>query len=338
MRSVILCEPGRLALEERPIPNPGPGEVTLRIRCATTCGTDLKAYLRGHPLIPMPGPFGHEYSGEVAAAGEGVMGIREGDAVMGVHSAPCGECYWCRNCQENLCESIMATKVLGSYADYLLLPERVVRRNLYPKPSGVDYKRAALLEPLACVANALARLGPVAGRSIAIVGTGTAAILFNAALRHCGAQHVRLFGRSEQRCSLLTEKGLSCASISELPGCLEKDTDGRGYDVAIEAAGNILAWQTAVDAARRGGLVVLFGGCPAGSTIELETSRLHYDDLTILSPFHFGTDAVRTAREWLLDSSFEPGPLITGEASLEEAPLVFSELAQGRGIKIAFVP
>ena len=94
MRALILEEPGKISLQHRPIPHPAAGEILIRVKAATTCGTDLKAYLRGHPQIPMPGQFGHEYSGVVTAVGEGAP-FAIGDAVMGVHSAPCQTCFWC---------------------------------------------------------------------------------------------------------------------------------------------------------------------------------------------------------------------------------------------------
>src|SRR5580693_6423859 len=100
MRSLILEKPGRLSLSELEVPKPGPGEVLIRVEAATTCGTDLKAFRRGHPQIPMPGPFGHEYSGVVVAAGDGAK-FAVGEAVMGVHSAPCRHCFWCLHGQEN---------------------------------------------------------------------------------------------------------------------------------------------------------------------------------------------------------------------------------------------
>ena len=118
MEALVLEEPGCIALRTVEIPQPGPGEVLIKVVAATTCGTDLKAYLRGHPQIPMPGLLGHEYAGVVAAIGPGAP-FKVGDSVMGVHSAPCQHCFWCERDQENLCESIMATKVLGSYAEYL---------------------------------------------------------------------------------------------------------------------------------------------------------------------------------------------------------------------------
>lgn len=338
MRSVILHEPLRLSVQQREVPEPGRGEILIRVKCATTCGTDLKAYLRGHPQIPMPGPFGHEYSGEVAALGPETNSFHVGDSVMGVHSAPCGACYWCTRGQENLCKDVMRTKVLGSFAEYLLLPANIVRTNLYPKPPELCFKRAALLEPLACVANALERIHAREDDSILLIGSGAVAILFRAAFAKQGIHNVWIAGRNRDRLRLLADQGAQTVHLSELESIRNKATQGRGFDVVIECAGDIGSWELALEFVRRGGVAVLFGGCPSGSKVPFDTGRIHYDDITIISPFHFGPKAVRAARDWLLDPSFDPGPLITSEAKLEDAPTVFEDLRNGRAIKVAFTP
>ncbi|NOY65513.1 MAG: alcohol dehydrogenase catalytic domain-containing protein, partial [Nitrospirae bacterium] len=151
MLRAILVREKIIELEDTYVPEPAPGEVLIRVRTAMTCGTDLKAYLRGHKLIPMPGPFGHEYAGEVVAVGEGVNNFKIGDQVMGVHSAPCMSCDYCKREAFNLCENIMNTKVLGSYAEFLLLPAHIVNLNLYHKPANITFEEAALLEPFSCV-------------------------------------------------------------------------------------------------------------------------------------------------------------------------------------------
>ena len=172
MNALVLRAPGAIQLQNLAIPTPGPGEILLEVKAATTCGTDLKAYLRGHPQIPMPGQFGHEYSGVVAAVGEGAP-FAIGDAVMGVHSAPCQTCFWCLRGQENLCESIMATKVLGSYAEFLPIPERIARVNVSPKPAGISFEKASLLEPLSCVAQGIENLKPTSEDRVLILGPGS---------------------------------------------------------------------------------------------------------------------------------------------------------------------
>jgi len=112
----FIIKPGKIELQDIKTPSPSHGEILLKIKAALTCGTDLKAFRRGHPMIPMPGIFGHEFSGIVADVGKGVKGFKEGDEIMAVHSAPCLECRYCKKRLYNLCEKIMDTKVLGAFA------------------------------------------------------------------------------------------------------------------------------------------------------------------------------------------------------------------------------
>src|ERR1051326_6610604 len=100
MRSAILVEPKRIELRGVPMPHPKPGGLVVRVRAALTDGTDLKAYRRGHPQMPMPTAFGHEFSGDVASVGEGVTRFSVGEPIMSVHSAPCSACYWCLRGEE----------------------------------------------------------------------------------------------------------------------------------------------------------------------------------------------------------------------------------------------
>jgi L-iditol 2-dehydrogenase len=328
MKALILVEPERLTLETVSIPEPGPGEVLVRVRAATTCGTDLKAFLRGHPQIPMPGVLGHEYSGEVVAAGAGAA-FQPGDSVMGVHSAPCKVCDWCKKDRENLCESIMATKVLGSYAEYLLIPARIAKLNVFHKPEFLSFQRASLLEPLACVAQAIERCTPKASDRVLIIGPGAIGLMFVAALRLLGVENVTLAGRNPVRLALGEQLGARSVYLENLQG---------RFDLVIECTGKVEVWEKSVEHVDRGGTLVLFGGCPAGTTAQFDTARIHYDEITVLSPFHFGTRAVRTARTWLLDPDFDLSPLISGVRSLAEGPHVFRDLEKGVGIKFVFEP
>src|SRR5215469_16833999 len=109
MRAGYLVAPQQIELRDAPVPLAGPGELVVKVRVALTDGTDLKAFRRGHPQMPMPTRFGHEFSGDVASVGSGVATFRVGDPIMSVHSAPDGTCFWCRNGQEELCERVMET-------------------------------------------------------------------------------------------------------------------------------------------------------------------------------------------------------------------------------------
>ncbi len=328
MKALILQAPGCLEFCSVPVPVPGQGEILIRVQAATTCGTDLKAFLRGHPQIPMPGVFGHEYSGTVVAVGNGAP-FAVGDEIMGVHSAPCQQCRWCLQDQENLCDSIMATKVLGTYAEFLLIPERIARTNVFPKPNRLSFELAALLEPLACVAQGLERATPKAQMDVLVIGPGAIGLMFVAALKHIGVRDVTLAGRNPARLSVGEQFGARPTSLDDAAG---------EYDLVIECTGNVDVWERSIDYVRRGGTLVLFGGCKAGTEVRFNTHRLHYDDLTLLSPFHFGTRAVRTARNWLMHPDFDLSPLFSGDRNLADGESVFRDLEAGRGIKYVFHP
>ena len=329
MNALVLEEPGCLALRKVRVPEPNPGEVLLRVEAATTCGTDLKAYLRGHPQIPMPGVLGHEYSGTVAAVGSGAP-FAVGDAVMGVHSAPCQECHWCLRGQENLCESIMATKVLGSYAEYLLIPERIARLNLFKKPATLPFEMASLLEPLSCVAQAARVMHSRPEDRVLIIGPGAIGLMFVAALNQIGVRDITIAGRNKERLEVGEALGATPIHLHQV----EKN----GFDTVIECTGTIEIWEQSIDYVRRGGTVVLFGGCASGTSVSFETRRVHYDQITLISPFHFGTEAVRTARQWLLNPKMNLEPLVSGYRLLEDGEKTFEDLKAGRGIKYVFKP
>jgi L-iditol 2-dehydrogenase len=332
MRALVLEEPGCMSLKQVEIPRPGPGEVLVKVEAATTCGTDLKAFLRGHPQIPMPGVLGHEYSGVVAAVGDGAP-FEVGDAIMGVHSAPCQECYWCERDQENLCESIMSTKVLGSYAEYLLVPARIARLNLFPKPDAISFEKACLLEPLACVAQGIELLKLRHDNSVLVIGPGAIGLMFVAALRLAGVRDITLAGRNETRLAVGKKLGAATCKVDEIPV-----SDDRKYDVVIECTGQVEVWEKSINYVRRGGTLMLFGGCPGGTQACFDTKKVHYDQITILSPFHFGTKAVRQAREWLLNPLLDLSGIITGERLLEQGKQVFDDLRAGTGLKYVFKP
>lgn len=340
MRGYVLVRPGTIELRELPRPRPDPDGVVVRVRAALTCGTDLKAYLRGHPKIPMPTPFGHEFAGDVAEMGSAVRGLREGDAIMAAPTAPCGACYYCRREQENLCPQVMQTMVHGAYAEYLKLPGAVVRTNLFAKPAAIPFTEAALLEPLACVVHGLSHVRLRPDDTVVLIGAGAIALLHVLLLRARGVEQVVVLARSPGRAAqaqALRARVLPVGAEDARAPVLEL-TQGRGADVVIECTGQEHVWELAPQLARRGGQVVLFGGCPSGTAVRFDTHRLHYDQVSVASPFHFTPRDVRAAYELLSSGEFGGRALVSAEYPLERLGEALDRQRRGEGAKFAIVP
>lgn len=341
MQAVMLLSPQQLSCEEVPLPKPKAEEVVLKIDAALTCGTDLKAFLRGHPKWPMPTRFGHEYAGTIAARGKNVAGVREGDAVMLAPTAPCGSCFYCKREQETLCTSLMETMVLGGYAEYLTVPDRVIRTNMFQKPTALSFAEASLLEPVSCVVHGLQQPTIRPDDVAIIIGAGAFGLLHLVILRALGVEQVYVIARNPYRAQIARTLGASgvipFAAEEARPLVLDL-TEGRGADLVIECTAQPRVWEEALLLARPGGQVVLFGGCPPGTTVSLDTYRLHYDQVRVFSPFHFTPRAVRQAQEMLASGSIPTRHLISGSYPLSQLPQAFDLLQQGQGIKYAVIP
>jgi L-iditol 2-dehydrogenase len=333
----ILVSPGKIELRETPTPTPSRGEVLIKIRAALTCGTDLKAFLRGHPVIPMPGLFGHEFSGVIAEAGKQVKGFKTGDEVMAVHSAPCQKCSFCRKKLYNLCEEIMKTKVLGAFAEYIVLPAAVVKQNMFIKPSRLSFEEAAFLEPLSCVVHGMSLLKDI-GRNdrILIIGAGPIGLLhlLLAKLKRSG---VIITGLEQRRLDVAKRLGADVAvDPSGLETAIEEFTGGLGADVVFECTGQPGVWQKSVEYVRKGGTVILFGGCKSGTKVTYDASRLHYDEIALRGTFHFNPQDVRVAYGLL--KKINISSLISGRYPLKDLNIPFEKLSKGEGIKYAIIP
>ncbi len=337
MKAGVILRPGVLEVRDIETPLPNEGEILVRIKAALTCGTDLKAFLRGHPMIPMPGVFGHEFSGVIAKVGKGVRGFKEGDEVMAVHSAPCLKCRYCKKKLYNLCENIMETKVLGAFAEYILLPSHIVKQNLFHKPANLSFEEAAFLEPLSCVVHGMHGLDIKKGAKVLVIGTGPIGLLHLSLAKLKGAG-VIITGLEHERLDIARSLGADVTVLpSELISAIDGFTDGLGVDFVFECTGQMDVWETSVNYVRRGGTVILFGGVKKGTIVTYDTYRLHYDELTLKGVFHFTPHDVKTAYN-LLKETINVSPLISGSYPLKNLHIALDRLSRGEGIKYAIIP
>ena len=276
MTAAVLYGKEDVQIETVDVPEIGRGDVLVRVRAALTCGTDVKVFRRGYHarMIVPPALFGHELGGDIVAMGKDVRGFKMGQRVVAANSAPCGTCFYCQHNQENLCEDLLFNN--GAYAEYIRIPERIVRRNMYEVPDHVSYQDAALVEPLACVLRGLEESGVRPGDTIAVIGLGPIGMMFvRLAKAVCNARVIAI-GRRPQQLQRASRMGadetvLNCDG-ADVVGPVHEMTGGRGADVVIEAVGLPEVWQLAIRLLRRGGVWPVHRG--SGSKLGLDESTL----------------------------------------------------------------
>ncbi len=269
MQALLLSAPGQLGLARMATPTPAAGEVLVRIAACGICGSDVHGYTGGSGRRIPPLVMGHEAAGTVAAIGSGVADLPVGARVALDSTVYCGDCEYCRTSRENLCTHRQVLGVScgpyrrhGCFAEYACVPRRI----LHLLPDSVDFVTAALLEPLTIALHAvnLGEAGP-GTRSAVVVGAGTIGLACVAALEARGVRRIAAVDFDEARLGQArrlgaTETITAGAEAGRLAAAWGKSSDDSdGADLVIEAVGATAPVQTAIEAATRGGTVVLVG-------------------------------------------------------------------------------
>ena len=351
MLAAVLHGREDLRIERIPAPHAGEGELVVRVAAALTCGTDLKVFRRGYHAMMLEPPilFGHELAGVVVEIGTGVTKFAVGDRVLPINSAPCDQCFFCLNGQHNLCENLLFNN--GAYAEYIRIPARIAEKNTLHVPAELPFEHAALTEALACVVHGFNHTGAQAGDTMTVLGAGPIGLMFIHLAELRGLRVIAVVKRDDQ---VAAAHHFGAAEVVQIAAGLDsmKDAvaavraltgDARGADAVIEAVATPATWEAAVAMVRKGGTVDFFGGPPSGTTVALDTNRLHYGDITLKASFHHTPAACRAAFALISSGRFKSADFITRSAPLAELPAVFARMmtrsADNRAdIKTAILP
>lgn len=339
MKAVRYYAPKDIRYEEVNVKMPEEGEVLVKVEAALTCGTDVKTYRRGHPVLikKTPSGFGHEFAGTIVKLGEGVEKFKIGDRVVGANSAPCGECFFCRRGEENLCENLNLLN--GAYAQYITIPKRIVEKNLLIIPDEVSFCRAVFCEPLANVVHGIDRTPIRPGDTVGVVGIGPIGLMFARLAKLRGAKVIAM-GRNPLKLKMAREfaQADEVIDLKKYPDprelILTMTEEGRGLDVAIECVGLPEIWERMFALVRRGGTVHLFGGCSSGTSVNIDTRRLHYDEVNIISVFHHTPKYFRQALELISSGQVDVEKLITKTMQMKYIKRALEMHQNGEAIKV----
>jgi L-iditol 2-dehydrogenase len=342
MKAVMLYGVKDLRIEDVEVPEAGDGEVLVKVKAATTCGTDLKIFQRGYveKVIKLPTVFGHEWAGEVVEVGEGLEWPEKGMRVRAGNSAPCLHCTMCQKGKYNLCENMIW--LWGAYAEYIKVPARMVLVNMQEVPQHVSYEEAAITEPLACVLHGVEEARVKLGDTVVIIGAGPIGLLHLLTVKKIGSEKTIIIDLVEERLNFAKKLGADETINAGKEDVVEKVrrlTGGYGAEVVIEAIGLPATWEQALKLVRKGGTVLEFGGCPPRTEIKVDTELLHYGEVTVLGTFHTTPLHFRKALNLIASQTINVKPLITRKMRLEDVKEAFEILSTSKTeIKIALNP
>jgi len=332
MKAAVLYGKEDVRVEEIQPQPLKPGEVRIQIHAALTCGTDLKVFRRGYhaKMIVPPAVFGHELSGVISESQSPDWQI--GDRVVVANSAPCGQCFHCQNQQENICDDLLFLN--GAYAESIVVPARIVQKNLLRLKPETAFRDAALVEPLACVVQGIEDVKLRAGQHVLVLGAGPIGLMFVALAKKIGCT-VTVAGRRAVRLDAAKKLGADhVIDIGDGNNLVAKvrEASKDHFDVVIEAVGNPAVWEASVHLVRKGGTVNFFGGCPSGTTVTLDTTLIHYSDLTLLASFHHTPRTIRRALEFIEAGVIKSADFVNGECTLTELPQLLKSMTEGNRV------
>lgn len=354
MKVARFYAPGDIRLEETPEPVVSSGEVKIRVKNCSTCGTDVKIWRSGHPNMTAPQVMGHEIAGIVTDVGDGVNddvadGVdcwAVGDRVQVIAAIPDGSCPDCLAGRLTVCPNqlSMGYQFPGGFAEFLIVPREVLRVDgLNRIPDGVGFAEASLAEPLACVLNGqeIARVG--AGDTVVVIGSGPIGCLHVRLARARGAATIILVDLNAERlaaASALVKPDLAIGAGETDPvAAVLAATGGRGADVVITAAASGKAQEQGLRMLARQGRLSLFGGLPKDSpNITVDANLVHYRELSIVGVNGSSPAQNRRALELIASGEVAVADLITHRLPLDDVLEALEIVARGDAIKVTIEP
>jgi 2-desacetyl-2-hydroxyethyl bacteriochlorophyllide A dehydrogenase len=328
MKAIKILKPHQLEIADAAIPTPGARDVLIKVIASGICGTDIHIfrgeYLGTYPVIP-----GHEFAGVVEQVGAQVTRFKPGDHVAIEPNISCDNCANCLSNRQNFCLNWQGIGVTlpGGMAQYAIAPEKAVF-NI----GNLPFEAGAFMEPLSCVLHGVERLNPALADQIAIIGAGPIGCLLLQSLRLRGASHVTMVDKNRAR--LETARELGADILLDGLSALRLDY----YDAVVDATGVIPLMSRAIEFARSGGRVLLFGVPPNGVKIELDAFAIFRKGLTLLSSYTSVRNSLQ-AVELLANGCVRVDGLISHRLPLAEfqrgVEIIEGGLEQARKVVIA---
>lgn len=346
MKAVVVRAPMAFDVEEVPAPETPAGGLLLDVKACGLCGSDLRTLRSGHRKVPFPYVIGHEICGVVAETGPGYAGPwLVGDLLSMGPVVYCGRCDFCLEGQFELCENYreIAQAWPGGLAEQMAVPPEAIRLGVIERvPAGVDPAYAAIAEPISSCLNAQERGKVGLGDTVVIVGSGPIGCIHSALARLHGADSVIIADINEERLQLAAPFEPDAAinvSKTDLVSEVRRLTNDKGADVIVTATPAPVAVVQAVEMARKGGRILLFGGLPKDdSKPGVDMNLVHYNALSLIGATIFSPRHYRLAVKLVASKRIAVDKLVTHRFPLKEFKQGATMALEGKVLKAVFEP
>ena len=317
MKQAVMEKPGSIRFDEVAIPEPGPGEVRIRVRQIGICGSDIHVWHGLHPFTPYPVIQGHEFMGVIDAIGAGVVGAPPlGSQVTALPQIVCGQCNPCRKGRYNICENL---RVRGFQADgcgreyYTIPAERLVAL-----PADFTPDQGAFVEPVSVAVHACQRAGDLTGRNVVVLGAGTIGNLIAQVAKVRGAAKVLITDLSDYRLDVATRCGVDVAvntATRSLKDAANEAFGPGGFELAFEATGAEPSLAAAIHAIEKGGTILIVGVYGKSPVVDMSVVGEH--EVVLAGSMMYWRDDWETAVK-LLASQVTIAPLVSTHFPFDE--------------------
>ena len=344
MRAVTFQAPGEVRIDEKPDPElESAGDVVVRVDASGVCGSDLHIY-HGRVAIEPGFTIGHEYVGEVVAAGDSVASVKVGDRVLGTYCTACGDCFFCARGDFHKCDrgrvfghGKLLGELQGAQADLLLVPTADL--TLRKVPDGMSDEVALFAgDVLGTGYHAVAETGVGPGDAIAVLGLGPVGLCAVQAAKAAGAGHVIAIDTVADRLEMARAFGAEAVHLTEddPKAAAKAATDGRGVDVAIDAVGHAEAFDLACRLTRKCGTVSATG--VYAERMEVHMGIVWIKALTVKTGHANVIKHVDPVLDALSSGALDPSPLVTHHMKLDDASEAYAAYDRREALKIVLTP
>ena len=339
MRVAMYYNNRDVRLEEKPMPQIGPGEILVKVIASGICGSDVMEWyrIRKAPLV-----LGHEITGEITETGVEVSRYKIGDRVFVSHHIPCNTCHYCLSGYHTACETLHTTNYdPGGFAEYIRVPALNVGRGVFILPTEVSFEEGVFIEPLACVVRGqrVANLQP--GQSILILGSGISGLLHLLLARSLGAGRIMATDISDYRLQMAREFGADAVmhAAEDIPERVRQINSGKLADLVIVCAGSLTAFAQALKSVDRGGTILCFATTEPGVDLPVPINDFWRNEIKMMPSYGNSPLDATIAIELIRSGRVSVKNMITHRLPLEKTGIGFQLVAEGRdSLKVIIEP